>query len=98
MSYVVYNKTTWRLMKLKTGVQYFDTRRAAMSARTRFFNTATDLNANHDWAVEDYMTYLGKMPQRETYNLMDPARKPIMIPAHHIGTSCDPATESYHSM
>jgi hypothetical protein len=98
MSYVVYNKTTWRLMKLKNGVQYFDTRRAAQAARTRFFNTATDLDPNHDWAIETVMQYNADMPDRQTYNLFDKSRKPIWIRACNIGTHLDPATESYHSM
>ena len=34
----------------------------------------------------------------DTYNLLDPERRPIKIRKCYLGTASDPATERYHSM
>lgn len=95
-SYVVYNTTTWRLLRMSNGTQYFESAKSAKSARTRMIN-AEEI-AEGDWAVDTALQYFTNMPMRETYNILDPERKPIVIRACDIGTCCDPATETYHSM
>lgn len=44
---------------------------------------------------EDYDTNLNTWT--ETYNMLDPLRRPIKIRKADKGGCCDPATETYHS-
>ena len=88
MSHLIYNVDTLHIIasnfKTKGG--------AARSLKTKYAGS-------DNLAVADVETFYSTIDYEvETYNLLDPERKPIKIRKSCKGTNLDPATERYHSM
>lgn len=63
-------------------------------------NRLGNMNLPHDsikWAYTTSEAYEALDIEVETYDMLDPLRKPIRIRKSLKGTACDPATEAYHS-
>ncbi len=95
MSYVIYNPQTWRILKLNGSQAIYKEQRTAKAQYTRAKNNGV---INDSWKVDTLENYQNNEPMVETYNMLDPERKPFNIRMSDKGTCCDPATESYHSM
>lgn len=96
MSHVIYNKQTYRRFKTPQGNESFATERAAKGVLTKMVNGG--VLKRDEWVVASYGEWRDAEPMVETYNLMDPERKPIPIRASEKGGCTDPATERYHTM
>lgn len=97
MSYVIYNRITFRRMRGAQRQETFATERSARSVLTRA-KAKDDTLIKADWIVATYGEWEQAEPMVETYNLLDPTRATIMIRASQLRTHLDPATDSYHSM
>lgn len=98
MSHVVYNKATFRTLKGRHGQSYFANERAAKAALTRKVNGSSTMKRD-DWIVmESQAFYKLEEPMVDTYNILDPDKKPFKIRISLKGTRQDPATEGYHTL
>ncbi len=100
MSYVVYEISTWQRIKARNGAQTFSTEAAAKRVLTHHVKKhGKDAAAYRDlFAIDTYDNWAASDPIVETYNLLDPDKKPVKIRLSEKGSCCDPATERYHSM
>lgn len=88
MTHLIYNVNTLHVVasnfKSKGG--------ATRSLKTKYADRS-------DLTVTDAATFHNEIDHEvETYNCLDPQRKPIKIRKSQKGTYMDPATERYHSM
>ena len=88
MFYIVHLKSNQRVMR-----QY----KKAGSAKAAMTRSPKKYPAE-DFAVMSVDEWAAADVEVETYNMMDPDRKVIMIRKSQKGTCVDPATERYHSM
>lgn len=102
MAYVVYNRTTWKIVrKADRSDAVFTNERAAKAFRTRFIRT-TDVFGEplqpDNFVIDTYENYNANEPMVDTYNILNPDAGTFKIGMRYKNTSADPATESYHSM
>lgn len=90
MSYLVYRVPSLRVIaRCKT---LAGAKRSCKAA----YNKAQSVNDNFAFGTQEQYDALDVLV--DTYNMLDPERKPIKIPLSQKGGCCDPATESYHCM
>lgn len=95
-TFVIYNKKTYQMLDKVSGSGHYLTSRAAKGALTKRINSGG--LERDQWCVDTYENYRANEPMVETYNQMDPQRKPIPIRLSYKGTHMDPAMDSYHTM
>lgn len=96
--FYIYNPTTHKLYYPKHSVYgpgTYETERAAKTQLTKAIN-AGKLTA--EWETIGADAYRASEPMVETYNLLDPDKKPILIRLSEKGGCTDPGTEQYHCM
>ena len=108
MSYVIYNAKTFKRIKTSTGNETFANDRVAKGVLTKYLKASakndrchtfkTELLKREDFVIASYDEWRAAEPMVETYNMLDPERKPFPIRASDKDTYMDPATERYHSM
>ena len=99
MSFVIYNPDTMKQLRLQGpySERSYETVRTARAVLTKAINSGK-VPAGHKYIVASYAAYTAADPIVETYNMLDPERKPVPIRKSLLGGCCDPATETYHSM
>lgn len=113
MSFVVYHKTSFKRIRSSVGAESFATKGAAVRSmqvqiqrsierhdREAAQGYSVNWNAmrRDDYIVATYEEWAAAEPMVETYNMLDPERRVVMIRASDKGGCCDPATETYRSM
>lgn len=110
--FVVYHKTSFKRVRTANGNESFANAAAAKAGLTRALiksreqtdrDIARGYNNSHamrreDYVVATYEAWAAAEPMVETYNMLDPQRRVVMIRASDKGGCTDPATETYHSM
>lgn len=90
MSYLVYRPSSLRIVaRCKT---LAGAKRSAQAAAKR----APEYSDDFAWGSQEKYDALDVLV--DTYNMLDPERKPLKIRLSQKGGCCDPATESYHCM
>lgn len=96
--FYIYHPTTYKLYYPKHSVYgpgCYETERAAKGQLTKAIAAG---KVTAEWKVIDVQTYRDNEPMVDTYNLLDPDKKPIKIRISEKGGCTDPATETYHCM
>ena len=105
MSFVVYHIESLRYTVFQTAAaakrsctgQNKKKNRIAQEYATRYNDPQPEAVTTYAVASwEDFDTKINTWT--ETYNMLDPAKKPIKIRRSELGGCCDPATETYHCM
>lgn len=93
--------TTYVVYDSNTAVVYSTYQSATTASRmtTRLNNQLKKQGkpAQYGWSDRDQYNQFVDV-EVETYNMLDPERKPIKIRKSLKGGCCDPATETYHAM
>lgn len=93
-NYVAYNSETLRIeahCETLAGAKRSATKANKRNAQREYPDVGTIVAGT----VEEYRAADVEV---ETYNMLDPERRPIKIRKSQLGGCCDPATETYHSM
>lgn len=101
MSYVAFSTVTWKRVRAGNGNEVFANERVAKRVLNQYLTKEYGQHADAYrglYKVTPYTEWHTTEPMVETYNLMDPDKKPIQIRLSEKGGCTDPATERYHSM
>lgn len=97
MSFVIYNKVSFKRFRTPQGNESFATERAAKGVLTKMVN-ANVLNRD-DWVIASYDDWADDEPMVTVYSIMDLKKEhPIQIRQSDRGGCCDPSMELYHTM
>jgi hypothetical protein len=101
MRYVAFENATWVRIRARNGNESFPTEGVAKRVLNQYLakKFGADAEIHRElFTVCSLDEWHTAEPMVDTFNLMDPDKKPIKIRMSEKGTCVDPATERYHSM